>query len=140
MVDKRGPFNMIGGAYLLGAMAIATIGFGSNLNSTIFWFSAIAGFFCIGAQMSAVALASSYYSDEIRGTGVGWAMGIGRFGAIGGPLIGSLFIGSGESENALFILLAGLSLIAGLAIFIMGRATKNLHSAPLTVATPTKAG
>jgi hypothetical protein len=33
-------------------------------------------------------IAARVYPDEVRATGIGWAMGIGRIGAFTGPLIG----------------------------------------------------
>jgi len=50
---------------------------------------AVAGAGTTGAQILANAFAVQYYPAHIRSTGLGWAMGIGRFGAIAGPLVGA---------------------------------------------------
>ena len=55
------------------------------------WVLLIAAFcagFCIsGGQKSVIALSAIFYPAPIRSTGVGWALGIGRLGGIGGPLL-----------------------------------------------------
>lgn len=40
------------------------------------------------------ALAARLYPPEIRSTGVGWALGVGRIGAVMGPVIGGLLLGA----------------------------------------------
>jgi len=49
----------------------------------------VAGAGTTGAQILANAFAIQYYPPHIRSTGLGWAMGIGRIGAIAGPLVGA---------------------------------------------------
>ncbi len=39
-------------------------------------------------------LSASLYPAEIRGMGIGWAMGVGRIGAVLGPLVGGLLLGA----------------------------------------------
>lgn len=43
-----------------------------------------------GTQFALNALAAAFYPPAIRSTGVGWAVGVGRVGAIVGPLFGSM--------------------------------------------------
>ncbi|MGH8264135.1 MAG: MFS transporter [Steroidobacterales bacterium] len=43
-----------------------------------------------GTQFALNALAAAFYPPVIRSTGIGWAVGIGRIGAILGPLAGGL--------------------------------------------------
>ncbi|NAS97679.1 MFS transporter [Pseudomonas syringae pv. actinidifoliorum] len=48
-----------------------------------------------GAQAGLNALAAELYPQEIRSTGVGWALGVGRVGSIAGPLFGGLMLAAG---------------------------------------------
>jgi len=50
------------------------------------------------------AVAARLYDTEIRTTGVGWAIGAGRLGAIFGPIIAGLLLGAGVSIDWTFIL------------------------------------
>jgi len=40
------------------------------------------------------ALAAKLYPPEMRSTGVGWALGVGRVGAVLGPIVGGLLVGA----------------------------------------------
>jgi AAHS family 4-hydroxybenzoate transporter-like MFS transporter len=52
----------------------------------------IAGWCIVGGQPGLNALASSYYPTYLRSTGVGAGLGVGRIGAIVGPVIGSALV------------------------------------------------
>ena len=45
-----------------------------------------------GAQAGMNVLAATYYPTAMRSTGVGWSLGVGRIGAIVGPLIGGAML------------------------------------------------
>jgi len=53
----------------------------------------IAGATVIGTQILLYATAAQFYGLSIRSTGLGWASGIGRNGAIVGPLLGGALLG-----------------------------------------------
>lgn len=81
------------------------------------------GFGVQGGFVGMYSLAAKMYPTEIRATGVGWAVGAGRIGAIVGPLLGGFLIGAGLSMASNFMIFAIPTIIAGLAtIFI---STKN---------------
>ena len=52
----------------------------------------IAGWCIVGGQPGLNALGSSYYPTSLRSTGVGAGLGVGRIGAIVGPVIGSVLV------------------------------------------------
>lgn len=67
------------------------------------------GFFLSGGQFLLYALATQLYPDHVRGSGVGFAVGIGRLGAVAGPLLaGVLFM---ADRGAAVVALAILPLI-----------------------------
>lgn len=112
--DRRG-IGMIAAAYLGGAAGLAILAALVPPSQALFLYCAVAGFFCIGAQLCVTAIPSTYYPVGIRSTGIGWCMGIGRVGAIAGPLFGSLLVG-GDGAGTLFAIIAGLSVGAGVLI------------------------
>lgn len=75
------------------------------------------GMFNIGGQNGINALAASVYPTDIRSTGVGWALGVGRLGAIIGPLLGGVLVGAHWSLPAIFAFAAVPTVIGGLALF-----------------------
>lgn len=60
------------------------------------------GFFIQGGFVGLYAVAARLYPTEIRTTGVGWAIGAGRTGAIVGPLLGGILVSAGLSIGANF--------------------------------------
>lgn len=52
------------------------------------------------------AVAARIYPTSVRVTGVGWALGVGRLGAIAGPLVGGVLIGWGVGLFGSFVVFA----------------------------------
>ncbi len=69
-------------------------------------------------------LLSRVYPTEIRTTGVGFAVGIGRFGAILGPSLFGYLSDAGFSTASLFSLFSIPLLITGLCVWNLK--SKNL--------------
>jgi benzoate transport len=51
-------------------------------------------------------LAARLYPPEMRSTGIGWALGVGRIGAVLGPVAGGLLVGAQATMAAIFALFA----------------------------------
>ena len=120
LVERVGPYWVIGLSYVVGALAIATIGSAGSSLVSAFISVFVAGFFGIGAQLCVVALAAVYYPLGIRATGIGWSMGAGRVGSVLGPVVGGVLIGAGLTSRELFICAAVPCLFAGVALMVMG--------------------
>jgi benzoate transport len=56
-------------------------------------------------------LAASLYPPEIRGLGIGWALGVGRIGAVLGPLVGGVLVGA-ELPIAIIFAIYAVPLVA----------------------------
>ena len=63
--------------FLIGVAGVSIVA----LAATVF----AAGFCVIGGQIGANATTAAFYPTQIRSTGVGWALGMGRLGSIFGP-------------------------------------------------------
>ena len=77
--------------------------------------------FVQGAFAGLYVVAARLYPTEIRTTGVGWAIGAGRFGAVFGPAAAGFMLGAGLSISWTFAVFAIPLALAGLTIV-------NLHS------------
>jgi AAHS family 4-hydroxybenzoate transporter-like MFS transporter len=73
----------------------------------------LAGFCTLGAQFGNNAASGLIYPTAIRSRGVGWALGVGRFGSVIGPLAGGMLIGMKLPRKQLF-LLAAVPMVVGL--------------------------
>jgi predicted MFS family arabinose efflux permease len=69
--------------------------------------SAMAGFYALTPQL---------YGPDLRTTGMGFGIGIGRFGAILAPLATGMLVDRGWHSMQLYLLFAGTFLIAALAL------------------------
>ena len=96
--------------------------FGYFASSTFFVVavvSAIMGFFVIGSNSGLMGFAAISYPADIRGTGLGWATGIGRSGSFLAPVVGGIMLTEGWSVNAFCTTNAILALIVIVIIFMM---------------------
>jgi len=76
----------------------------------------IAGVCVVGGQAAINALAAMFYPTELRSTGIGAGLGVGRMGAIIGPTLASVLLGLGWSARDLFLAAAVPPLIAAAAM------------------------
>lgn len=137
LADRGRPALSIGAAFALGAFAIAAIGQVVE-SAPLLWALAFAAGACsVGAQMCTVALCAGFYDTRLRATGIGWAMGVGRIGAIAGPVLGGVMLGAGLEPQRLFLLVGVISLGAAVAVFAVGRERRtNGPPAPALVSGP----
>ena len=63
------------------------------------------------------ALSGAYYPTYIRSTGVGAGLGIGRIGAIVGPVIGGMFMAQHWPTRDIFMAAAIPATISAVAMF-----------------------
>jgi AAHS family 3-hydroxyphenylpropionic acid transporter len=82
------------GAYVGMASSLAALA-GFDSYSGVMLASFAAGFFALGGQLVLYALTPMFYPPEARGTGIGAAVAVGRFGAIAGPLMAGQILQSG---------------------------------------------
>jgi len=63
------------------------------------------------------AAAAKAYPTEIRSTGIGWAIGLGRFGAVVGPTVAGYLIAAGLDMSANYIVFAVPLALGGLIAY-----------------------
>lgn len=78
-------------------------------------------FFVQGAFTGLYAVAARLYPTEIRTTGVGWAIGAGRTGAVFGPVAAGLLLGAGLPIGWTFAVFALPMVFAALFVVRIGR-------------------
>ena len=108
--------------YFIGAVCmIIPYGFIKGSVPTILTMIFVLMLFVQGAFAGLYVVAARLYPTEIRTTGVGWAIGAGRFGAVFGPAAAGFMLGAGLSISWTFAVFAIPLALAGLTII-------NLHS------------
>jgi MFS transporter, AAHS family, 4-hydroxybenzoate transporter len=71
-----------------------------------------------GAQAGLNALAAMFYPTEIRATGIGWALGVGRVGSIVGPSVGGLLLALRWTPDRIFMAGMAPAIVAAAAIVV----------------------
>lgn len=125
LIDRFSPYIVLGAAYAASAAFIAVIALGGTHLTTLLVGAALSGFGVVGAQIGCNALAASVYPTAIRATGVGWALGVGRVGAIVGPLVGGALLANKWAPGSIILTAVVPALIASLAVFILGGVRKK---------------
>lgn len=106
-------------ALVAGAVVVAAFGYVTVSLTVTLALAFCAGFTTNGGFNAFYALGAALYPTEIRSTGIGWAMGVGRLGAVIGPMLGGILIGQGLSLAALLAVFAIPLVIAGSAALIV---------------------
>lgn len=103
--------------FLAAALSISLLGVNSPM-PVLYGLIFIAGATTIGTQILLYAGAAQLYGLSVRSTGLGWASGIGRNGAIVGPLLGGALMGINLPLQLNFIAFAIPGAIAALAMAV----------------------
>ena len=103
--------------FLMAAVAISLLGINSP-TPVLYVLICLAGATTIGTQILLYAGAAQLYGMSIRSTGLGWASGIGRNGAIVGPVLGGLLMGIELPLHLNFVAFAVPGAIAALAMMV----------------------
>lgn len=118
LMDRIGRRPTVVGMYVGIAVALAVLA-SAGTGATMAFGGLLAGLFLVGGQSVLYALASSIYPMQVRGTGVGAAVAVGRMGSILGPLIAGQLLAIGQSASVLVaasIPLIGVAAIAALLV------------------------
>lgn len=82
---------------------------------------AITGFGGLGTQNMLNDHVAGFYPADARATGLGWALGVGRLGAIAGPAYGALFVAAGASVFVSALAFAGPALVGAAVMSTLPR-------------------
>jgi MFS family permease len=102
VMDKFGRKTGLVYGYVLAAITVWLLGLLTGSPVALYLVIAAAGFFVTGSQSAQHAVAGEIYPTFARSTGVGWALTIGRFGAVCGPLLGGMLQAKGYSFSQYF--------------------------------------
>ncbi|HDX8898660.1 TPA: 3-(3-hydroxy-phenyl)propionate transporter MhpT [Klebsiella michiganensis] len=116
LMDKLSPLWMSLLIYTGMLASLLALGTASSLTAMLFS-GFIAGLFATGGQSVLYALAPLFYRTEIRATGVGTAVAIGRLGAMSGPLLAGKMLALGTGTVGVMAASAPGILLAGAAVF-----------------------
>ena len=106
--------------YMLSASAFMVIYANFSLSYPIlFALILLIGFSVQGGMTGFYPTAARVYPHHIRASGIGWAMGIGRTGAIAGPALFGIIFDNGVSIQTLFIIFSVPLILSGAAAYFI---------------------
>lgn len=129
-MDRLGAYGSLSTLYFVGCGFLVFMGLvlGSSVGLVLVAIFLI-GCTVSGGQKSVIALAAAFYPEEVRSTGVGWALGIGRVGGILGPVIVGGLLAGGVGHEQLFMILVVPTALCGLIVLYLGHRAKQLKAA-----------
>jgi AAHS family 4-hydroxybenzoate transporter-like MFS transporter len=119
LIDRLG-LKVLPALFLLGVPIVAVTGTPGVSNSLLLAMAFFTGCMVTGMQNGINAGAGVIYPTALRANGVGYALGVGRFGSIAGPLIGSL-LSSLEMPPAVFFYVTAIGplICAGCSMLLL---------------------
>lgn len=118
-IDRYGFGRVVASVYLLATVGIVATGWLLRVFPLALVAILVVGFCIMGAQAALNAFAATLYPTSVRTTGMGWALGIGRFGSIVGPIVGGQLIGLRLPPETLFAVAAIPTALAMLVVLPM---------------------
>jgi len=115
-INRFGFTRVLGSCFVVACVFIALIGHVAATPVLLFVCVVVAGFCVVGGQPAVNALAGTFYPTQLRSTGIGWALGIGRIGSVLGPVIGGQLIAMQWANGSLFMAAAVPAIISALMV------------------------
>lgn len=125
LMQRWGPFIVLGVSYVLTAAALALIGSGVPEVLPASVLIAIMGNGIVGGQVALNVLSATIYPTTARATGVGWALGMGRFGGIIAPLLAGRLMAAGIPTGTLFRLAVVPTLACAAGVVMLRQAVRR---------------
>lgn len=114
-IDVRRTLTVM---FMIGIVVCVTLAVAGSNWTLVFALIALAGFGIGGQQIALNYLISSTYPTELRATGTGWAIGIGRTGAIVGSAVGGWLLQTGGVGGYFLGLAVPLAIAAGAVVLV----------------------
>jgi len=118
LADRVGSKPVTVGMFLVAAVCIFLLSF-ELPSMLLFALVGVAGACTIGTTILVNAYTANYYPAHMRATGLGWALGVGRLGAILGPIYGAFILASGWGLDANFYAFAAPALVGAAAMVLV---------------------
>lgn len=103
---------------VLAAVFMTIFIFTAQWIAVVIVFGVLVGMFINGCIAGLYVLTPQSYASSLRSTGAGWAIGIGRFGALIAPTVTGALLDGGWSPQSIYVLVGAILLLA--AVVLLG--------------------
>ncbi len=119
IADRIGSLpKVLAVAYVGAAVFITVAAFAVHDTAILYPAMFLTGFSINGGQPCLNTIAATYYPTAIRATGIGWALGVGRIGAVIGPMVGGFLVAAHFGVPAVILANVIPAIIAAIAIVL----------------------
>lgn len=118
VADRVGSKQTTTSMFLVAGLCIYLLSYDLP-SAALYALVAVAGACTIGTTILVNAYTANFYPAHMRATGLGWALGIGRIGAIIGPIYGAYILESGWGLDANFYAFAVPALVGALTMVLI---------------------
>lgn len=122
--DKFNIKHVLIGFYVVGAVSLTLLAY-TRSTELLFAIVFVVGASTLGTQLLAYAYAGDFYPTPIRSTGVGFASGIGRIGAIVAPVLIGWLVSLQLPLEKNFMAIAVAGLIGAIAVTLVNQARSD---------------
>jgi AAHS family benzoate transporter-like MFS transporter len=129
LADRFNIKHVLIAMYALAAISISLLGV-KVPTGVLFVLVGLAGASTIGTQIVTYAFAGQFYPMAIRSTGIGWASGIGRSGAILAPIVIGFLVSRALPLQQNFVAIAIPGVIAMLAVCLIDSRRSRRDAGP----------
>lgn len=120
LIERFGATTVLLPAFVAGGLNVAVMGRTATSLPTIAVGLTITALLVGGiGSTGLLAVAAARYPTAMRSTGVGWAMGLGRFGQVLMPLAAGLLIHKGWNLGGVFFVLGLLPVAAAVSVLLL---------------------
>jgi AAHS family 4-hydroxybenzoate transporter-like MFS transporter len=119
IIDRYGPFAVLIAAFIGSAIFNGAMGFVAWSFPLACTVMTVAGFFAGASGTGVVAVSALIYPLDVRSTGVGWTIAIGRIGAVTGPLAAGALLAAHWTVVQVFLAVGIPALCGAATIFLL---------------------
>lgn len=120
LMDRQRALLAVALAYPGMLLALALLGYVEQLQ-LLYIAGALAGACAVGGQLILYALAPRLYPGDVRATGVGVAVAVGRLGSMSGPLMAGQVLAAGAGVGGLLLATSPLLVLAAGSVAVVLR-------------------
>ncbi len=102
--------------FLSAGVSLTMLGYGVG---PLWLIVALVGASTLGTQILAYAYVGQYYPTAIKGTGLGFASGVGRIGAMMAPIVIGIIVGMNLPTQSNFLVIAAAGIIGAIAVALI---------------------
>jgi MFS transporter, AAHS family, 4-hydroxybenzoate transporter len=134
-LSKRfSPQSVLAVMLSLGVLVIATVGLANPPHDLLLLAIFLMGVCTVGSMTGINGMTAALYPARVRTTGMGWALGIGRLGGIGGPWLGGVLLTMGWPPREIFLCTCVTALLGTFCV-VMLRVVKRRQALQLMAQT-----